>query len=106
MGQLISPYIFPLLNCNADMTSGSIISRVCRHYHITEDEIKQKTRRREIVEPRSVAMYKLRKLGLSWASVGKAFGKDHATAMWACRQVENFLQIDRDFRERTRGLLS
>ena len=47
---------------------------VCKYYNIEPDEMKSKTRKREICFPRQVAMYLLKKhTNLSLASIGEYF---------------------------------
>ncbi len=57
-----------------------------------------KTRRKEIVKPRQIAMYLLRKeLKESYPSIGRRFGgKDHTTAIYACSKIEKELKKNED----------
>ena len=55
-----------------------------------------KTRRREVVQARGVAMLLARELtGASYETVGRHFGgRDHSTVMHACRRTEELLNSD------------
>lgn len=73
-----------------------IIQSVAGFYDISQDDILLKTRRKEIVKPRQVAMYLMRQeLQESYPSIGRKFrGKDHTTAIYACDKIAK--QIDED----------
>ncbi|MGH9856206.1 MAG: helix-turn-helix domain-containing protein, partial [Acidobacteriota bacterium] len=73
-----------------------IIETVCVYYNSSFDEICGKKRNKEIVRPRQIAMYLLRKeSNLSFPSIGELFGgRDHTTAMHACEKIEKLLEHD------------
>lgn len=79
---------------------------VCDYFEIPIDQINSKTRRREIVQARQLAMYFSRKhTKLSLASIGDACGnKDHATVLHASKTVENLLETDKQFRQHVEEL--
>lgn len=63
---------------------------VCEHFHIKVADMKAKKRTKEIALPRQIAMY-ISKLftNLSLSDIGKNFGgKDHATVIYAWKQIE------------------
>ena len=72
---------------------GKIIKVVAEFYDLKEKELLTSSRRREIVYPRQVAMYLLRKeLKSSYPFIGRRFsGKDHTTAIYACEKIEKEL---------------
>ena len=49
-----------------------------------------RSRKKELVEPRQIAMYLLRDLlGLSYPYIGEKLGKrDHTTVIYSCEKVE------------------
>jgi chromosomal replication initiator protein len=50
-------------------------------------------KQRDVVWPRQVAMYFIRELTtLSWHSIGRRYGKNHGTAMWAHRRVSEAIE--------------
>ncbi|HPI31110.1 MAG TPA: helix-turn-helix domain-containing protein [Bacteroidales bacterium] len=104
LASTISPYVLPGLT-QTEKSVDYIIARVCEKFGMTREQLTARTRKREIAEPRQVAMYILRGLGLSYAQVGSIFNKDHATAVYAKKHIENMLTYDRDFKAKVRGLL-
>jgi chromosomal replication initiator protein len=73
---------------------------VCDYFSLTIDMLKSKTRKREIVQARQIAMYFSKKMTKSsLASIGAyCGGKDHATVLHACRTVENLFETDKQFK--------
>lgn len=73
---------------------------VCDHFNISVERISSKTRKRDVVQARQLAMYFSKKLTkLSLASIGMQCGnKDHATVLHACRTVSNLLETDKNYK--------
>lgn len=73
-----------------------IIDTVSVYYNLPTDDLCGKCRKKEIVRPRQVAMYLLRKeSSMSFPSIGEYFGgRDHTTAMHACEKIEKLLEHD------------
>ncbi len=73
---------------------------VCDYFNLPLDAINSKTRKREIVQARQLAMYFAKKhTKASLASIGLNCGnKDHATVLHACRTVNNLIDTDKQFR--------
>ena len=73
---------------------------VCNYYNIGLDMLQSKTRKREIVQARQVAMFFSKSLTKSsLATIGsKIGGKDHATVLHACKTVNNLIETDKRFR--------
>ncbi len=73
---------------------------VCDYFQITVDEINSKTRKREIVQARQLAMYFSKKhTKASLANIGMQCGnKDHATVLHAYRTVSDLLETDKQFK--------
>ena len=73
---------------------------VCDYYSIPLDMIQSKTRKREIVQARQIAMFFSKSLTKSsLATIGsKIGGKDHATVLHACKTVNNLIDTDKRFR--------
>ncbi|MBO5251266.1 MAG: chromosomal replication initiator protein DnaA [Bacteroidaceae bacterium] len=82
------------------VTIESIISKVCEHYKMEETAIHTKTRKREIVQVRQVAMFLAKKHTENSASkIGQLIGKrDHATVLHACNVVKDQLEVDKNFK--------
>ncbi|MBQ3190326.1 MAG: chromosomal replication initiator protein DnaA [Bacteroides sp] len=82
------------------ITIESIISKVCEHYNIDEAAIHTKTRKREIVQVRQIAMFLAKKHTENSASkIGQLIGKrDHATVLHACKTVKDLIEVDKSFK--------
>ena len=74
---------------------------VCEYFNITRDNMLSKTRKREIVQARQIAMYLGRNLTkTSLAAIGAQIGgKDHATVLHACNTVSDLIETDRNFKQ-------
>jgi chromosomal replication initiator protein len=66
-----------------------IIETVAKFYNLEEKNLIDPTRRKEIVRPRQVAMFLLRKeLKYSFPAIARKFGgKDHTTAIYAYKKI-------------------
>ncbi|HEY4479836.1 MAG TPA: chromosomal replication initiator protein DnaA [Candidatus Paceibacterota bacterium] len=73
-----------------------IIKIVADFYNIDEETIYDKTRKKEVVRPRQLAMYILREdCNVSYPSIGqKLGGRDHTTVIHSCEKIKNELKID------------
>lgn len=74
---------------------------VCDYFDLPIELLKSKTRKREIVQARQIAMYFAKKMTKSsLANIGlHCGGKDHATVLHACRTVNNLQETDRLFKK-------
>ena len=73
---------------------------VCNYFNLPIEQIQSKTRKREIVQARQVAMFFSKSLTkASLATIGTQIGgKDHATVLHACKTVNNLIETDKRFR--------
>ncbi len=73
---------------------------VCDYFDIPIETMKSKTRKREIVQCRQLAMYFSKQMTKnSLAMIGKYCGnKDHATVLHACKTVNNLADTDKRFK--------
>lgn len=83
-----------------EMSVSRIQEEVCNYFGITQELFLSKTRKREIVQARQIAMYLSRNLTkTSLSSIGAQIGgKDHATVLHACNTVSDLIDTDRNFR--------
>jgi len=74
---------------------------VAGYYKISLAELRNRSRTKNIVLPRQIAMYLARRLtNLSLPEIGNAFGgKDHTTVMHACKKIERELQQQVDIKD-------
>jgi chromosomal replication initiator protein len=87
-------------NSQKEISIDYIKNIVCDYFQITVDEINSKTRKREIVQARQLAMYFSKKhTKCSLANIGMQCGnKDHATVLHAYRTVTDLLDTDKQFK--------
>ena len=73
---------------------------VCDYFELPLETLKSKTRKREVVQARQLAMYFSKSLTKSSLSAIGAHcgGKDHATVLHACRTVNNLMETDKKFK--------
>ena len=76
-------------------TIDRIINDVSQRSGIKKEKIFSRNRGKEIVAARSACMYLLRKEAfMTFAAIGRVFGRDHTTAMHALSSVENLLETN------------
>lgn len=87
-------------NSRREISINYIQKIVCDYYNIPLNLIQSKTRKREIVQARQVAMFFSKSLTKSsLATIGTQIGgKDHATVLHACKTVNNLIDTDKQFR--------
>jgi chromosomal replication initiator protein len=73
---------------------------ICDFFDLPIDLLKSKTRRREVVQARQLAMYFAKSMTKSSLStIGMhCGGRDHATVLHACRTVNNLIETDKKFK--------
>lgn len=98
----------PLDNPTKRLNSNQILDAVCKFYAISPSLICGKLRYKSIVEARMVAAYLLRKdtyLNLSLKHIGMILGnKDHTTIMHAIKQIDNFIDVEPEFKKKVRDI--
>ena len=84
-----------------DVTIDKVQKVVCDYFNITRDQLLSKTRKRQIVQARQIAMYLSRNLmNCSLSTIGAEIGgKDHATVLHACTTVGDLMTIDKTFKQ-------
>jgi chromosomal replication initiator protein len=87
-------------NTTREISIDFIQKVVSDYFNIPMELLKSKTRKREVVQARQIAMYFAKSMTKSsLASIGmQCGGKDHATVLHACRTVNNLLETDKKFR--------
>lgn len=78
-----------------------LIERVCRHYQVTEEELRGRSRKSEFVEPRQMIFYIAHNYyRIPCEEVGKRFNRHHTNVIYANRKYEDYLDlgIDKEFR--------
>jgi chromosomal replication initiator protein len=79
---------------------------VCEYFSLSIDAISTKSRKREVVQARQIAMYLSKQLTKSsLASIGNTIGqRDHATVLHACKIVNDLMDCDKNFRSSVREI--
>jgi len=87
-------------NTSREISIDYIQKVVCDYFNLPLELMNSKTRKREIVQARQLAMYFSKKhTKASLATIGLHCGnKDHATVLHACRTVNNLIETDKQFR--------
>ena len=86
----------------SDVNMEKVQSSVCEYFNISREELVSKSRKRQIVQARQIAMYLCRNLisNCSLAAIGSEIGgKDHATVLHSCMTVSDLMLTDRVFRK-------
>ena len=81
------------------VTIDDILKVVCKHFDLEASAIHTKSRKREVVQARQIAMYLAKNYtDFSTSKIGKFIGnKDHATVLHACKTVKGQLEVDKSF---------
>ena len=85
---------------SVNLTIEEIQRIVCEHLGIEEDLIRERTRKREVVRARQIAMYFCKDLTQhSLKTIGLHFGgRDHSTVIHANKTVEGYIETDPQFK--------
>jgi len=86
-------------NTHRTLSMERVVRTVVAYYGISAEILKQKGRgSKESVLARQVAMYFMRsELSKSFEHIGKYFNRDHSTALYACKLVENKMKKEMPF---------
>ncbi len=89
------------------LTVEFILKTVAEYFGIRLQDIKARKRTKEIAIPRQIAMYLSRELTqASLSDIGKNVGgKDHATVIYACKQIEGKRAKDENFNRMIENLI-
>lgn len=90
--QLIRENVAP----KRSMSVQEVVQAIANFYQITEEDIYEKTRRKEVVRPRQLIMYVLREdFKVSYPTIGEKLGRrDHTTVIHSCEKVKEDLKVD------------
>ncbi len=81
--------------------SQHVIDAIAQYFNISNKELIEKGRKKEIAYARHVAMYLMRsELSISYPSIGALFGgRDHTTALHAFEKINREMETDEKVRE-------
>jgi chromosomal replication initiator protein len=87
------------------VTPTAILLAVARFYGINSDDLKGKSRHKQIVVPRQIAMFLLREdAHLSTPDIGRLLNRDHTTVLHALKQIVSDIARDGPSRAAIRGI--
>lgn len=88
------------------LTVDDILDHVCRYFAVTPNNVKSKSRKRELVIPRQLSMYLVKKYTkLPLSRIGKLIGsRDHSTVMHAISAIEALISSDKQFAKDTKEI--
>jgi chromosomal replication initiator protein len=93
-------------NVNQPVTIKRIIDQVATEYSTTYDLMTSQTRKKNVAEPRQIAMYMARQLtDNSLHTIGLAFGRDYSTVIHSVKKVEQCLEKEIDLKKQVTRLM-
>ena len=84
---------------NKPLTIDDIMEKVCGHYHVTQQQVLSRSRKRDYMLVRQISMYLAQKYTKMPASrIGQLIGgRDHSTVIHSCSTIEQRLKVDKAF---------
>lgn len=88
-------------NMSREVSIDFIQKSVCDYFEVPVDKLREKTRKRAIVQARQLSMYLSKNFTKnSLKSIGKHFGgRDHSTVIHSCQAIQNLMDTDTKFKE-------
>ena len=87
---------------NTNVSSGKIIKVVADFYEMSPKELTDRSRKKNIVEPRQIAMFLMRDiLDMSFPNIGEKLGKrDHTSAIYAYEKISQEITKKQSFNQK------
>jgi len=77
-------------NLTKKVNDAQILNAVAEFFNITMDDLLSHNRRKEVVQPRQIAIYLLRDISdLSYPYIGEKLGRDHTTAIHSYEKINH-----------------
>ncbi len=88
-------------NRKVSVSIESITKCVCEYLSVDENKLRDKTRKKEVVLARQLAIYLSKQLTKSsLKTIGLHFGgRDHSTVIHACKSIEESILLDKNLKE-------
>jgi len=88
-------------NISREVSIDFIQKTVCDYFEVPLEKLKEKTRKRQIVQARQLSMFLVKNFTKnSLKTIGKHFGgRDHSTVIHSCQAVQNLMDTDSNFKE-------
>ena len=92
----IKPFIKNTAKPKKLLSVKEVVKVISDYYNIQEGDIYEKTRKKEVLKPRQIAMFILREdFNISFPTIGqKLGGRDHTTVMHSCDKVGKDMKDD------------
>jgi len=93
--QLAQEVVSDMVGQSLEMDLGipTIQDLLCRFYKLTTAELTSRSRKRSVLWPRQIGMYLARQYTYEpLETIGKAFGRDHATVIHALKHVQKVIE--------------
>jgi chromosomal replication initiator protein len=95
-----------LRNVNQPVTIKRVLDQVSMEYGTTVSLLTSQTRKKNVAEPRQIAMYLARQLtDNSLHTIGLAFGRDYSTVIHSVKKVEQCLEKDAELKRQVERLM-
>lgn len=79
----------------------NICDIVCKDEGVNLEDLKNNSRVSDLVYARQLIIYLSKELKVgTYESIGRVFGRDHATALYACKSIKNYYDTDKHKREK------
>jgi len=93
-------------NTKKFISARKIIKTVSDFYDIEEKDLLNRSRKKEVVKPRQIAMHLMRvELKSSYPSIGEKFGgRDHTTAIHSCEKVVQDMKLNPELEEEIKAI--
>jgi chromosomal replication initiator protein len=83
------------VNSKVKIYTEVVIEKVAEYYKISTDKMVKRSREKEVVGPRQMAMFLARKMtNDTLEKIGRVFDKDHSTVIHACKNIEKLIKTD------------
>lgn len=96
LGDRVSPYVFPgLKEMTGKIVLHQFVADLCEDKGLDLQAVLGRTRKKELVELRQVAMYILRHYEKkTFKEIGDLFDRDHATVIHAWRKFHELMSVN------------
>ncbi len=88
------------------ISAKKIVKAVADFYDIEEQDLMHRSRKKDVVKPRQIAMYLMREeLKSSYPTIGERLGgRDHTTAIHSCEKITHELLINSELEEELQAI--
>ncbi len=104
--QLAKEVVKDLVGEDRVITIEDITRLICRHFKVTQEELRSKSRKKTIAWPRQIAMYLARHYTeASLEVIGKEFNRDHATVIHSVKRISKQIKESKQLKNQIRFLM-